>query len=160
MTPSMKANPRNYTSKQMGDACEMFVAAELTLAGIPSLKVPDAWPGYDVISHPSNGSLQRVSVKSRTFKRGPAYLEYDERDEFEWLAIVILPGEDETRRRVFVVPRAVADQRASRNTKGKNIHFPYFKVEKVATIFEDFEANFTLSTTGRQKAIAAAASVS
>jgi hypothetical protein len=24
-----------YTTKQMGDACEMLVAAELTLAGIP-----------------------------------------------------------------------------------------------------------------------------
>jgi hypothetical protein len=28
---------RPYTSKQMGDACEMLVAAELTLAGIPAL---------------------------------------------------------------------------------------------------------------------------
>jgi hypothetical protein len=28
---------RSYTSKQMGDACEMLVAAELTLAGIPAL---------------------------------------------------------------------------------------------------------------------------
>jgi hypothetical protein len=26
-----------YTTKQMGDACEMLVAAELTLAGIPAL---------------------------------------------------------------------------------------------------------------------------
>ncbi len=40
----------NYTKKQMGDACEMLVAAELTLAGIPALKVPDNWPGYDVIA--------------------------------------------------------------------------------------------------------------
>jgi len=32
---------RNYTNKQMGDACEMLVAAELTLAGIRALKVPD-----------------------------------------------------------------------------------------------------------------------
>jgi len=30
-----------YTSKQMGDACEMLVAGELTLAGIPALTVPD-----------------------------------------------------------------------------------------------------------------------
>lgn len=31
---------RPYTSKQMGDACEMMVAAEMTLAGVPALKVP------------------------------------------------------------------------------------------------------------------------
>ena len=29
-----------YTKKQMGDAGEMLVAAELTLHGIPALKVP------------------------------------------------------------------------------------------------------------------------
>jgi hypothetical protein len=44
------APARPYTSKQMGDACEMLVAAELTLAGIPALTVPDNWPGYDVIA--------------------------------------------------------------------------------------------------------------
>jgi len=38
-----------YTSKQMGDACEMLVAAELTLADMPALKVPDNWPHYDVV---------------------------------------------------------------------------------------------------------------
>jgi hypothetical protein len=45
-----EAPAKLYTSKQMGDACEMLVAAELILAGIPALKVPDNWPGYDVIS--------------------------------------------------------------------------------------------------------------
>ena len=45
--------PVDYTTKQMGDACEMLVAAELTLAGIPALKVPDNWPGYDVIGQPA-----------------------------------------------------------------------------------------------------------
>ena len=44
---------RLYTTKQMGDACEMLVAAELTLAGVPALKVPDNWPGYDVIAQPA-----------------------------------------------------------------------------------------------------------
>lgn len=40
--PPMRA--KRYTTKQLGDACEMLVAAELTLAGIPALKVPDNWP--------------------------------------------------------------------------------------------------------------------
>ena len=43
---------RQYTTKQMGDAGEMLVAAELTLAGIPALMVPDNWPSYDVIAQP------------------------------------------------------------------------------------------------------------
>src|ERR1700692_2583480 len=90
-----------YTSKQMGDACEMLVAAELTLAGIPALKVPDNWPGYDVIAEPVDGEPQLISVKSRTFKRGAAFVEYSSKDKFHWLAIVLLPGNGEARRRVF-----------------------------------------------------------
>lgn len=42
--------PQFYTKKQMGDACEMLVVAELTLGGIPALKVPDNWPGYDIVA--------------------------------------------------------------------------------------------------------------
>jgi hypothetical protein len=41
---------RLYTTKQMGDACEMLVAAELTLAGVPAMTVPGNWPGYDIIA--------------------------------------------------------------------------------------------------------------
>ena len=39
-----KDNGRTCTTKQMGDACEMFVAAEMTLAGVPAMKMPDNWP--------------------------------------------------------------------------------------------------------------------
>src|SRR5215469_4552731 len=104
--------PRNYTNKQMGDACEMLVAAELTLAGIPALKVPDLWPGYDVIAQPRDTRPpQRVSVKSRTFKPGAAYVAYLETDNFDWLAIVLLPHGPQNRRQVFIIPR-VADAKA------------------------------------------------
>jgi hypothetical protein len=87
---------RPYTSKQMGDSCEMLVAAELTLAGVPAMKMPDNWPCYDVIAQPRDGGpAQRISVKSRTFKRGgDTFVVYDARDQFDWLAIVLLPGAD------------------------------------------------------------------
>lgn len=39
--PMSEKRVANYTTKQMGDACEMLVAAELTLAGVPALKMPD-----------------------------------------------------------------------------------------------------------------------
>ena len=61
---------KNCTDKQMGDACEMLVNAELTLAGNPALKMPDGWPGYDLIAQPPGKEPQRISVKSRTFKQG------------------------------------------------------------------------------------------
>jgi hypothetical protein len=44
----------------------MLFAAELTLAGIPALKVPDNWPHYDAIAQMVGSVAQRISVKSRT----------------------------------------------------------------------------------------------
>jgi len=82
----------------MGDACEMYVAAELTLAGVPAMKVPDNWPGYDIIAQPLNGLPQRISVKSRTFKRGAVFVTYNINDVFDWLAVVLLPGGDQKER--------------------------------------------------------------
>ena len=89
----------------MGDACEMLIAAELTLAGVPAMKAPDYWPGYDVVAQPPGAGVQRVSVKSRTFKKGPAFVRYSDHDQFDWLAIVILPTEAAERRSHYVAPR-------------------------------------------------------
>jgi hypothetical protein len=136
----------SYTTKQMGDACEMLVAAELTLKGIPALKVPDNWPDYDVIAQPPSRQPQRISVKSRTFKRGPAYVGYmDHNNSFEWLAIVLLPGGTERQRRFFLIPRALADATARRNNpQSTNARERYFRVDEVAKIFAPFEGNFQL----------------
>ena len=86
-------------TKQMGDACEMLVAGEMTLAGVPAIKMPDNWPGYDVIAQPKDGRApQRISVKSRTFKRGgDTFVDYYAKDEFDWLAIVLLSGADQSK---------------------------------------------------------------
>jgi hypothetical protein len=109
---------RLYTSKQMGDACEMLVAAELTLAGVPAMKVPDNWPCYDVIAQPPDGGPpQRVSVKSRTFKRGGStFVVYDAKDQFDRLAIVLLRGADQAGRPIFLIPRREADARAKHDS--------------------------------------------
>ena len=71
----------------------MFIAAEMTLAGVPALKMPDNWPCYDVAAQPTGGgATQRISVKSRTFKRGGGtFVTYKIGDQFDWLAIVLLP---------------------------------------------------------------------
>ncbi|MDE2474847.1 MAG: hypothetical protein KGO48_07360 [Alphaproteobacteria bacterium] len=97
-----KVNPRGYTSKQMGDACEMLVAGELTLAGIPALRVPDTWPRFDVIAEKPDGSLHRISVKSRTKRRG-GFINF-EPSGFDWLAVVLLENNHHL---FFIVPREV-----------------------------------------------------
>ncbi|MCC3245436.1 hypothetical protein LG047_08895 [Methylocystis sp. WRRC1] len=137
---------RLYTSKQMGDAAEMLIAAELTLAGIPALKVPDNWPGYDVIAQPPRCGPVRISVKSRTFKRGADFVVYLESDIFDWLAVVLLHCEGERQRRFFLIPRAVADAQARRNKPtAKTALERYWRIDEFAELFAAFEDNFELA---------------
>jgi hypothetical protein len=138
----------------MGDACEMLVAAELTLAGVPAMIVPAHWPDYDVIAQPTDGRpLQRISVKSRMFKRGSAFADYDVTDEFHWLAIVLIfPRADQSlrvQRRIFIVPKHIADQRARKySPTSKVAHVREFRVDEVEKILGEFEHNYRLSPTG------------
>jgi hypothetical protein len=134
-----------YTTKQMGDACEMLVAAELTLAGVPALKVPDNWPHYDVIAQPRDRDPQLISVKSRTFKHGAAFVEYRETDKFDWLAIVLLPGAEQEKRRLFIIPREYADAEARRDKpSSQTANLRYYRIDEVAEKFSQFERNFSL----------------
>ncbi|ESZ21327.1 hypothetical protein [Mesorhizobium sp. L48C026A00] len=141
--------PKGYTTKQMGDACEMIVAAELTLAGIPALKVPDNWPGYDVIAQPPNTEPQRISVKSRTHKTGAVYVGYNDYDVFDWLAVVLLLAGEITGRAVYLIPRAVTDELARRDQPtSKTAAERYFRVDQVDDLFQRFRSNFTLDPLG------------
>jgi hypothetical protein len=137
-----------YTSKQMGDACEMVVAAELTLAGVPALKVPDNWPCYDVIAQPWDRPAQRISVKSRTYKRGAAYVGYNDFDLFDWLAIVLLPAAEFTERAIYLIPRNVAEGFARHDKPtSKTAAERYFRVDQVPGLFEVWRSNFRLLDT-------------
>jgi hypothetical protein len=75
------------------------------LAGVPALRVPDNWPGYDVIAHPPNDRPQRISVKSRTLPN-VGFLKFSP-GASDWLAIVLLAPED---RHFFIIPQDVADE--------------------------------------------------
>lgn len=135
---------RPFTTKQMGDACEMIVAAELTLAGIPALKVPDNWPGYDVIAQPPGQPPQRISVKARTYKKGSAFVSYYSYDVFDWLAIVIL--DPITRMRLlYVIPRETSDLRARQDKPtSKTAEERYFRIDEVEKYFSRYRNNFRL----------------
>ncbi|MGZ3409234.1 MAG: hypothetical protein ACXWKC_14385 [Xanthobacteraceae bacterium] len=135
----------SYTTKQMGDACEMLVAAELTLAGIPALKMPDNWPHCDVMAQPRDRGPQLISVKSRTFKKGAAFVAYLNTDRFDWLAIVLLPAMDQLQRRFFIIPREAADASARQDSPtAKTANERYFRIDEVGKIFGRFENNFVL----------------
>ena len=125
----------------------MLVAAELTLAGVPALKVPDNWPGYDVVAQRFSGETLKISVKSRTWKEGSAYVRFGALDMFDWLAIVILHP---TMRRIFVAPKQVAlDRLKVTNAEGRRD----MRVDKVALTFAEYENNFALDPCGKADTI-------
>jgi hypothetical protein len=65
--------------------------------------------------------------------------------EFEWLAIVLLPGDTETKRRIFLIPRALADATARRNDPATaNAGEWYFRLDEVEAFAPPFESNFNL----------------
>jgi hypothetical protein len=101
---------RRHTTKQMGDACEMLVAAELTLAGVPAVWLPNLWPHYDVIADLPDREPQKVSVKSRTPGENHSRVGFDP-ETCDWLAIVLF---EKGRRRIFVLPRDVAAAQSSK----------------------------------------------
>jgi hypothetical protein len=144
---------RPFTTKQMADACEMLIAAELTLAGVPALRVPDNWPGYDVIAQPREGTTPvRISVKSRTFKKGAAFVSYVVTDTFDWLAIVLLECATERKRQLFLIPKSVADVRARRNNPtAQNADDRYWRIDEIAKKFPEFKDNFTLKPLGERR---------
>jgi hypothetical protein len=143
----------------MGDACEMLIVSELMLAGVPAVKMPDNWPGFDIAAFPKgNPAPQRISVKSRTFKRGrDCYVDYDSRDDsFDWLAFVILPNsaEGEPNRRVFIFPKSISDVRFYQyGSATKYRDFKSGQIDLIADMLPEFEDNFRLSPTGNPQSI-------
>lgn len=139
------------TSKHKGDACEMLVAAELTLAGIPAMKMPDNWPHYDVIAQPHQGNPQRISVKARTWKVGSHFVDYWHDGDFDWLAAVILmpPTDDkEYQREFYLIPRGVFEERAKRAGSGAKRDDWYCQIDRMHVLFPEYRDNFRLSLTG------------
>lgn len=126
----------------------MLVAAEMTLAGMPTMKMPDNWPCYDLIAQPKEGGEpQRISVKGRTFKTGAAYADFWGTDQFDWGAVVLLPGKGQPRRRIFIAPRNIVDERFA-HPKGKDPRDLYLRIDKIAETLAEFEDNYRLSVKG------------
>jgi hypothetical protein len=103
----MGAGLDGTTCKEFGDGCEMLVAAELTLAGVPAHQIPSCWPGYDLVAKTAAG-LTRVSVKGLRAGNGKqaAFWRFDV-DGWDWLALIRIDVVD-GRRDIFVVPREAA----------------------------------------------------
>jgi hypothetical protein len=57
---------QKLTTKQRGDAAEHYVISMLGFNSIPAAKMPDNWPGYDLVAQRPNGAKPlRTSVRFR-----------------------------------------------------------------------------------------------
>lgn len=132
----------DITTKQFGDAYEYAVLSELNFAGLPSTKLPNCWPGYNLmIADRPDG---RVSVRglrhSATSQRSNGFWRFKP-EGWDWLALVRF--HTDVRRQFYVVPCDFALANSRHGSDGccdLNVHTPGL---------EAFRDNWTLSTTGR-----------
>ncbi len=116
------------------NACALLVAAELSLAGLRALRVPNDWPGYDVLAFPPGSVPKRIAVTSAKFTPGELDIDVPASDEWDWLAIVVLPGEGEPNRRLFLLPRSAAVRQS-------------YRIAEIKSQFGAFENNLQLRET-------------
>jgi hypothetical protein len=124
------------TTKQIGDACEMLVAARLTLAGNPATVMPDGWPHYDLIAQPPDRSPQRISVKTRY--QGSTHTFHFSPEGCDWIAFVFLPATGTER--IWILP--VDDARNISASDGVRRRLP---LARLAEQLNNWESNFCLS---------------
>jgi TetR/AcrR family transcriptional repressor of bet genes len=127
--------PSASPDRQSRDGSAMLVAAELSLAGVRALRMPETWPGYDVLAQSDDGAPQRVAVVPVLFGHGDAFVDMPAADDFDWLGLVLLPGEGQNGRRLFLIPRAA-------------IVRPSYRVGEIAELFGSFEDNVALDVGG------------
>jgi hypothetical protein len=119
------AHPNGCIPKQFGDACEMLVAAYLTLAGVPTTVMPDGWPDYDLIAQPPDRQQpERISVKARYKSLGTTSYRVD-LEGWDWLALVFL-AERGAKPQFWIIPRdvALAKMRQPRSSANGRTTFP------------------------------------
>jgi hypothetical protein len=99
---------RACTHKQFGDAGEHLVIAALALqADIPATKMPDNWPGYDLIAAPAGRPQTRISVKTNMQGTASGNVKFNTASEFDWLCIVLVHPATK-QHRIWYLPRNVA----------------------------------------------------
>jgi hypothetical protein len=140
MWDPMKKTP-TITPTQRGAAGAQLVAGSLGLAGVPTVLMPEGWPGYDLTAKPNGRPSQHIQVKTLP---GDSWLEYHSTDEFHWLAAVLTAHSYTNptgQHRIFIIPRAVADVRQRLHKDGM---LRSDAARNAARLYGEWENNFAL----------------
>lgn len=108
------------------------------------MKLPDTWPGYDLIAQPVDRTPQRISVKGTRRQWSGAYIRYVlGENDFDWLAVVMVDGDNSET--VYIVPRAAFEGVAGRSVSAKNGRvLVYMPQSKFKALFTQYESNWQL----------------
>ncbi|MDH4120205.1 MAG: hypothetical protein OEV94_00660 [Deltaproteobacteria bacterium] len=101
-----------------GDAGEHYALSQFTFAGKPASKMPDLWPGYDLIIRDGKKNLS-VSVKTRTETNGwknSQWFTFDDRNAVDWIVLIFKPQDGTLNS--WIIPFDIAKNNA--NTPGEN----------------------------------------
>jgi len=107
-----------------------------------------ARPGFDLLAHPPGQSVQRIQVKTVTCGKN-GFVQYRSEDVFDWLAAVLV-GHPSKRRRVFLIPRAVVDERMRQGND--KLRLRWRGTAEMLTVYPEYEDNWALELAGRKSA--------
>lgn len=99
-------DPQSNT-KQFGDACEHYVLAMLGFANVPAVKMPDNWPGYDVVAQLHPGQLQQIAVQGRRLPNSGMAFRLKSGAVWDWFAAVPHCAKNSSTR-CWILPRRTA----------------------------------------------------
>jgi hypothetical protein len=102
------------TTKQRGDAAEHYVISMLGFNSIPAAKMPDNWPGYDLVAQrPGGAPPLHISVRFRIDGTYGPYVRYKPHELFDFIALVYKHRDVDGDVRTWILPRSVADKTAN-----------------------------------------------
>jgi hypothetical protein len=126
------------TTKQRGDAAEHYVISMLGFNSVPAAKMPDNWPGYDLVAQPPDGAQPlRISVRFRIDGKHAPYVRYKPNERFDFIALVYKRPDGI---RTWILPRSVAEKTANGKKTGTRF-WSRHTLEKRCSAYEN---NFRL----------------
>ena len=135
-----RTNKDNCTSQQFGNACEHYVISRLGFANVPAQKMPDGWPGYDVVAQPSvRRPLSRISVKGRRSPWVHKVWRMNLDGAWDWLALVLV---EKNTTRCWVIPHAAAKKLARSRATGRTRYA--ISLPRLESLGAKWEDNFSL----------------
>ena len=134
-----------FTKKHLGDAGEYYALSQFSFSGLPSTKMPDNWPEYDLIVD-VNGAPKKISVKTRSNNKGKfttEHCKFSADDNFDFIACIFIVSREEIR--CWIIPEGIANKHGDRNNKNNPSyrHISYKQLTEEEEL-KKYEKNWSL----------------